>query len=150
MTKSIQFSKRNERAIPQMDSILKQASMLIDALMNGDYVLGIEEEKQKRTPSQNSLFHVWVAVFADYIGYESREECKKDIKRFFLGMRERVNRITGEIENDDFETSKMSTKELSDFMDRFKVWALTEYNCYLPYWKDAGYDEMIAEYKHNK
>ena len=103
-------------------------------------------EKQKRTLSQNALFHVWVAVFAEFIGEVSIEACKTDVKRYLLGARERVSKITGKTEMEDYKTSEMSTKELSDFMDKFKIWAQTE-GCYLPYWKEQGFDEMIEQYK---
>ena len=102
-------------------------------------------EKRKRTLSQNDTFHMWVAVFADFIGETNFEECKSDIKRHLLGMRERYSKITGKVEFEDFETSKMNTKEMSDFMDKFKIWAQQE-GCYLPYWKDAGYEEMMQQY----
>lgn len=62
-------------------------------------------------------------------------------------MRERVDHFTGEVVKDDYHTSGMSTKELSDLMDRMKIWAQTEFGCYLPYWKDPGYEEMMEMYK---
>jgi hypothetical protein len=109
-------------------------------------IVDLTEKQKKRTLDQNALFHVWVAVFADFIGEASRTDCKRDIKRHLLGMREVTNCITGEVEKDDYETSKMTVGELSGFMDKFKAWAGVE-GCYLPYWKDAGYEEMMEQYK---
>ena len=102
-------------------------------------------EKRKREIQQNDLFHMWVAVYADFIGDYDYKACKRDIKRHLLGTYERLSKITGKIEYDDFETSKMNVKEMSDFMDKFKIWAQMG-GCYLPYYKDAGYDEMMEQY----
>ena len=40
----------------------------------------------------------------------------------------------------------MSASELSSFMDKMKIWAQSELGCYLPYFGDPGYEEMVAEY----
>ena len=103
-------------------------------------------DKQRRTIDQNALFHAWIKVFADFVGEVSIEACKQDIKRYFLGTKERVNRITGEVVIEDYKTSEMTTEQLADFMNKFKIWAQGE-GCYLPYWKDAGFDEMISRYE---
>ena len=109
----------------------------------------LTEKQKKRTIDQNSLFHLWVAVFADFIGELSREACKRDIKRELLGQKVCKNIFTGQSEYEDYKTSEMTTKELASFMDKFKIWAQAEYGCYLPYFGDAGYEEMIERYKNN-
>jgi hypothetical protein len=106
----------------------------------------LTEKRPARTLDQNALFHVWIAVFADFAGYESKADCKRDIKRVILGQREYVNRLTGEIERTDYETHLMDTKQMSVLMDRFKSWALSEQGCYLPFYGDIGYEEMMNEY----
>lgn len=116
-------------------------------LMSGTDPFELTKKSRKRTLSQNALFHVWCQVLADHLGYVSLEECKSDVKRNLLGMRERVDHFTGEVVKDDYHTSGMSTKELSDLMDRMKIWAQTEFGCYLPYWKEPGYEEMMEQYK---
>lgn len=74
------------------------------------------------------------------------EDCKRDIKREILGTTESVNRITGEITQEVKKTSKMNTKELSEFLDKLKAWAMTEHGIYLPMYTDAGYNELIQTY----
>ena len=46
----------------------------------------------KRTLDQNALFHLWVSVIADELGYTDKEACKRDVKRTILGQKEDVNR----------------------------------------------------------
>ena len=89
---------------------------------------------------------MWVQVVADHIGYTSLENCKRDIKRTLLGTREEANRITGEIQQVDYQTSAMTTAELSSLMDKMKIWAQTDLGCYLPYFGDPGYEEMTGKY----
>lgn len=106
-----------------------------------------EKRGKRRTLDQNALFHLWVSVIADDLGYTDKEACKRDVKRTILGQKEDVNRLTGEVIQVDYKTSEMSTSELASFMDLMKAWAQTELGIYLPYWKDPGYEEMYQQYK---
>ena len=63
-----------------------------------------------------------------------------------LGMREETNRITGETQKVDYQTSSMTTSELASLMDKMKTWAQTDLGCYLPYFGDPGYEEMYQQY----
>lgn len=104
-------------------------------------------EKKKRTNDQNSLLHLWITVIADEFGILEKEDLKRDLKRILLGQKEEANTITGEVQYIDYETSKMSTTELSDFMNKLKIWAQNEHSIYLPYYRDAGYNEMYEQFK---
>lgn len=106
-----------------------------------------EKTGHKRTSEQNALFHLWIAVIADELGYTDKERCKRDVKRTILGAKEDVNRLTGEVIQVDYKTSEMTVAELSAFMDKMKAWAQTDLGIYLPYWKDPGYEEMYQQYK---
>ena len=109
----------------------------------------MKEKKRpdKRTLDQNNLFHLWVSVIADDLGYTDKEACKRDIKRTILGQKEDVNRLTGEVIQVDYRTSEMTVSELASFMDKMKAWVGTDLGIYLPYWKDPGYEEMYQMYK---
>ena len=107
----------------------------------------LEKKGKRRTSDQNALLHLWLAVIADHCGYTDRERCKRDVKRTLLGTFEDVNLLTGETIQSDYHTSQMTVQELSAFMDRLKAWAQTDLGIYLPYWKDAGYEEMYQMYK---
>ncbi|MEG1685955.1 MAG: hypothetical protein RR319_08460 [Bacteroides sp.] len=104
-------------------------------------------EEDIRTNRQNRTIHLWFSVMADFIGYTSKEECKRDVKRVILGQKPYSNPLTGQLEQVDYETHLMSISEISSFMEKFKIWAQQEYGCYLPYFGDAGYNEMVKEYK---
>lgn len=120
-----------------------RASFLADS----GKIVELSEKKPRRTNQQNRTIHMWFAVMADFLGYTSIEDCKRDIKRAILGQIEYRNEITGKVELKDYETHLMNISELSSFMDKFKIWAISELGCYLPYYGDAGYEEMTNEYK---
>lgn len=121
----------------------ERAKVYFNKLISSGKTIEVTEKRKVRTLNQNALFHIWVQVIAEHVGYTSFENCKRDIKRTLLGTREEANRITGEIQQVDYKTSEMSTSELSSFMDKMKIWAQTELGCYLPYYGDPGYEEMI-------
>lgn len=133
------FNTRNafdrERAITYFNKIIK----------SGEFI-EVSMKRKQRTLNQNALFHLWIQVIADHAGYTSLEDCKRDVKRALLGMREDTNRITGERQKVDYQTSAMTTSELSSLMDKMKVWAQTDLGCYLPYFGDPGYEEMYQQY----
>ena len=133
------FNTRNafdrERAITYFNKIIK----------SGEFI-EVSMKRKQRTLNQNALFHLWIQVIADHAGYTSLEDCKRDVKRALLGMREDMNKITGETHMVDYQTSSMTTSELSSLMDKMKVWAQTDLGCYLPYFGDPGYEEMYQQY----
>ncbi len=133
------FNTRNafdrERAITYFNKIIK----------SGEFI-EVSMKRKQRTLNQNALFHLWIQVIADHAGYTSLEDCKRDVKRALLGMREDMNKITGETQMVDYQTSSMTTSELSSLMDKMKVWAQTDLGCYLPYFGDPCYEEMYQQY----
>ena len=124
----------------------EKAKVYFDKLLKKECKIELSEKQKQRTLNQNSLFHLWIAVFAEHIGELELDVVKRYVKRALLGTREIVIKATGESQIEDFKTSAMSTKELSDFMDKFKMWADADFGCYLPYIFDPGYEEMIEHY----
>lgn len=104
-------------------------------------------ETLSRNLDQNALFHLWMRVLADELGYPSLEDVKRDVKRHILGVNEVVNRLTGELTFEDFKTSNMTIKGMADFTRKVKIWAHTDLNIYLPYKHEPGYDEMVEHYR---
>lgn len=103
-------------------------------------------ETISRNLEQNALFHLWMQVLSDELGYPSLEDVKRDVKRHILGINEVVNRLTGELTFEDYKTSKMTKRQMADFMQRIKIWALTDMNIVLPYKHEPGYEQMEAHY----
>ena len=75
-----------------------------------------------------TLRSMWFSVMADFFGYVSKDDCKRDVKRAILGQIPYNNPITEKLELKDYETHLMTISELSNFMDKFKVWAQSEHD----------------------
>lgn len=139
---------------PKSPLDVQRATVRFNKLINGQQPFELKEEREKknlteeqqRTLRQNSTVHLWFSVFANEIGC-THDECKRDVKRKLLGRKPVVNVITGETDWEDYHTSEMSVSELSSFMDKFKIFAQQDFGCYLPYWGDVGYEEMMREYR---
>jgi len=103
-------------------------------------------EEERRTLSQNKIVWYWFNVFADATGCTPKE-AHDNVLNAILGERWEYNPITRGKRPAEWHTSEMSKAQLSRFMDMFKAWAGEEpFNVYLPYYGDAGYDEMIEKY----
>lgn len=105
------------------------------------------KEADIRSGQQNKTVHLWFSVMADFFGYTSNDDCKRDAKRAILGQLSYDNPLTGKTELRDYETHLMTVSELGSFMNKFKIWALSDHGCYLPYFGDPGYDEMVQMHK---
>lgn len=124
----------------------KQFDARCEALKRKGAKVELCEKKTNRTLSQNALFHLWIRVFADCIGDTNVEQLKLEVKRHTLGRRVIRNRFTDADEFADYSTAQMDTKQMSDLLDRFKAFAMTDFGCYLPYEGEDGYREMLNEY----
>lgn len=107
---------------------------------------GLTEEECIRRRQMN-LVHLWFSCFADFVGEIDKDKVKTDVKRAILGMKMTYNRFSQRNEPIDYSLSEMTVSEASDFMNKFKVWAQTEFGCYLPYENEVGYDDMARYYK---
>ena len=125
---------------------LKNFELKCEECKRKGQVVELTVKSRPRSLNQNSLFHVWVKVFADYIGETDLEACKSMIKNHLLGRKIVQNRFNGQEEMQDFKTRELSNKQMSEFMDKFKAFAMAEYGCYLPYGNEEGYHEMLGEY----
>lgn len=141
---------------PRSPLDIKKAEARFGKLIKGERPFELREVKDRhlteehaRTLRQNSTIHMWFTVLAEEIGC-TMEECKRDVKRHILGRKPVYNVLTGETDWDDYKTSEMTTAELSSFMERFKAFADTDFGCYLPYYGDVGYEDMMRQYKQHK
>ena len=85
----------------------------------------VSEYKEKRSLSQNSLFHVWCREIADHFSKKvdvDQDKMKELLKYKLLGTEDIVvgsTVIRGQLR----ETSKLDTGEMLFFMDQVQAWA---------------------------
>jgi hypothetical protein len=87
----------------------------------------VELHRRKRTGKQQRYyFGVVVRILADYTGY-SVDEMHDALKARFLAEEDMVlglTRITS--------TTKLSTAQMTDYIERVRLWAHCELGCYIP------------------
>lgn len=88
---------------------------------NGMVEVTVKTYVSKRTHSQNSLFWFWVRIIADHTGYNP-VQIKSILQYKFLFMYEFCN-VTGELLPRIRNTSELSKKEFTEFMDNINLWA---------------------------
>ena len=86
------------------------------------------KERRNRSNQQNKLYWaVVVEILAEYFGYTA-EELHSELKLKFNPIHSKLDpeaMIGG-------STTKLSTLEFIEYMDKIKRWAALEYNIYIP------------------
>lgn len=123
----------------------RQAKVYFERLINGSEIFELKTFK-RRNNDQNALLHAWFRVLQDHLGYSSFEDLKRDVVREVIGTREYINPLSGKTEQTDYRTSEMEQSVMSDMMTKLKTWAQEELGCYLPYFRDAGFNELMDTY----
>jgi len=101
--------------------------------------LRLEPWSERRTLSQNALFHVWMKELSDFLIKRGRSQCSpewcKDAMKFtFLGFE--TNTYTdvktgAQIERESLRmTSKLRASEMHHFMTQVQSWSL-DIGCFL-------------------
>lgn len=94
--------------------------------------------RKKRTLSQNALMWKWLDEVAGHIsestGYET-EEVHEHLKRKFLTPK-RVE-IDGDL-TEVYSTKKLTTAEMSNYLDAIYRWATSDLGLFLPCPEDQG------------
>jgi hypothetical protein len=90
-----------------------------------DKIVEFKEVRQKRSLTQNAYLHVCITLYAIEFGY-TLNEAKTDLKRECSFMRYEKN-------GKQYlkETSKMDSKELTNFIDWLRNYA-SQNGCYIP------------------
>jgi len=88
----------------------------------------IERQKKKRTLNQNALYWQWVTIIGNQLGYfkDDMHELLKDDH-----MTPKIVMFGGE-EREVRSIKNLSTKEMSEYMDKVSLWANAEMGIFLP------------------
>lgn len=86
---------------------------------DGDVVLTIEKARPRKSRRQEQGFHAMIMPWAREEGH-AIEDLKRDLLREVFGLREHVNRLTGEVELvlREPHTSTLSRQQYSELIDR--------------------------------
>ena len=116
---------------------------VLTLLRDGDYTVTIARKKEKRTLSQNALMWMWFTCISQETGQPVQDVhdtyCARFLARRAVTPRGDIIRVYG-------STSKLTTAEMSDFMNQVQADA-AEMGIILPLPEDAYYQDFVTEYK---
>lgn len=126
----VDFSSQQDKA--RLFNVLKNLS--------GKHSISIEKFRNGRSSNENRYY--WAVIvngLASEFGY-FRDEMHQLLRQKFLGYT-RENPITGKTEHFTRSTTTLSTKEMEEYLESIRVWALTEFSVFLPLPNEiAGYE----------
>ena len=124
-------------------------------LPNGEYVATIEPKeqwlkRQQRTLSQNALAHVWFKHIAVALNSQYGDDywTADKVKDYFAVMfaTDEV-KPDGEIWRKPVSTSKLTKKQMTEYMERIQVYMLTEHGIRVPLPDDAKFKDFQEIYR---
>lgn len=124
------------------DIEIQKSQTYFDYLKKKGCVIELKEKRKKRSINQNSYLHVLFSLFGIKFGFTIDEA--KELIKFKLGY------VYTKKGNDFFQkTSKMDSKELTIFIERFRNYS-SSLGLYLPSSDEylfgfADYDRQIAD-----
>lgn len=130
--------KRN--GVVSMD---KDFSLMCSLLKNGEYVVKIVRKTQPRTVSQNSLMWMWYKCMEDSTG-QRKEDFHDYYKTKFLTRQVVIGRRWVTVIG---STTDLNTLQMTEYLEKVKADAATEFGIMLPLPDDRNYQAFISEYR---
>lgn len=122
----------------------KTFDFMCSQLRNGRYRLTIERYTEPRTLSQNALMWLWFTCIEQETGTPKQDfhdyYCKLFLSRTAV-IKGKETVIAG-------STSRLNTLQMTEFLNKVKADAATEFGIMLPLPADRFYQEFINEYKY--
>lgn len=132
------LSKRD--GVVSMD---KPFDLMCSLLRNGEYTVKIIRKTAPRTISQNNLMWMWYKCMEDATG-QPKEDFHDYYKCKFLSrtiiVKNRYVNVTG-------STTDLNTLQMTDFLEKVKADAATEFGITLPLPADRNYQAFIEHYR---
>jgi hypothetical protein len=131
-------------------SMDKSLEFMASTLPNGTYTVSIKRKSEKRTLNQNALMWKWFECVAyAYREYTGDEDW--DAQTIHDGFCTKFLRKTKIIQGVPTEivrgTSKLSKLEMSEFMNKIKVYCAREHGIILPLPEDESYKDFIDAFR---
>ena len=116
------------------DDIRQRALDFIAGLdLDTPWELTVKRHVKKRSLEQNNLYHQWVGVIAGETGH-SHDEVHEWLKAEYLAPR--MVEINGKTQQWRPTTTKLTTKDMGEFMDQVYVFGTSQLGLMLPVLED--------------
>lgn len=122
----------------------KPIDLLLSLLPTGTFTLTIKKQAKGRSINQNALMWMWFACIADTTG-NTKEEVHDAYCYMFLSRPVTMGNRNGVIPTG---TSKLTSDEMKEFLDKVQADAGVELGIKLPNPDDLYFDAFCEAYKH--
>ena len=95
--------------------------------------------KKNRSLSQNKLYFMWLKCIGDDIGYDSQDLHAIMADKF---LPDEIVEYGGKQIKKDKSTSRLNTKEFTEYLEKIDRWAVTEMGIVLPSPDDLIFEAM--------
>ena len=125
--------------------IVKQVQMWLNDATNGDYMLSFDKVKKPRSNEQNRLMWVWFTCIArSWSEATGRVFTSQNVHDAYCLMFLPVTLPNGK--NIAGSTSKLTSEQMTEFLDKVQADAATEYGIKLLSLSDLLYEEWSRQY----
>ena len=136
--------KKERGTIANSQSIRSTLDMWLNTISNGDYVMTVERVQKPRSNPQNALMWVWFTIIAQaWSEAMGRQFTRENVHDAYCQLFLPVTMPNGQ--NLPVSTSKLSTEEMTDFLNKVQADAETEYGIQLPNPDDALYYQFAKD-----
>lgn len=111
------------------------------------YQLTIDEYKTTRSSAQNRLYWMWLKIIADHVTHHdtsgtlfSDNDMHDWLREKFLDTR--LIEVRGEFVKSRKSTTKLNTKEFTDYLEKIDMFCAQTLNLVLPHPEDLYYSAM--------
>ena len=123
--------KRNVKTPSELDNLLMGLAQLSFEKHGWDISWG--KEKNKRTLSQNNLYHKWLDIIARHLGYD-HDEMGQTMMKHLIPPTHEVKLPCGTMDQ-RWSTTKLDVPKMKDYIDKLDRWAAGE-GIFLPHPED--------------
>ena len=139
MAKQIILTKRDGRL-----AFDQEPAAVFDLLTNGQYVLTIKRMSTKRSIAQNDLMWMWFTCIERSTGTSKDEVYMYYCKKFLM----KTIQIGDKLEHIYNTSSKLNQEQMSEFLTKIQIDALTELGITLPKPEDRFFEQFYAQFNY--
>ena len=139
MAKVVTMKKDGERL-----TFDQELPYIFSLLANGSYTITIKKASQKRSIPQNDLMWMWLTCIERETGTPKDDVYMYYCKKFLIKtiqIRERQERIYN-------TSSKLTSEEMTEFLNKIQADAATELGIRLPLPEDRFFEQFYAQFNY--
>ena len=122
----------------------KSFELMCSLLRNGEYTVKISRKTKPRTIPQNSLMWMWYKCMEEATG-QRKEDFHDYYKAMFLAREVMIGKRLVTVIG---STAELNTLQMTDYLEKVKADAATEFGICLPLPGEATYNDFITEYRY--